>query len=148
MNTWNKRFIELAEHISTWSKDPSTKIGVISINPETNNILSTGFNGFARGIEDTTFRLSNREKKYKYIVHGEQNCIYNATRNGISLQNSHMYVYGLWVCSSCASAIVQVGVDTVFFRPNKNKESQDRWKESGLLTKEIFKEAGVNFIQL
>ena len=28
---WNERYLNLAEHISTWSKDPSTKIGAVII---------------------------------------------------------------------------------------------------------------------
>ena len=43
--------IELAEHISLWSKDPSTKVGCVEVG-EDREIRSTGFNGFPRGIDD------------------------------------------------------------------------------------------------
>ena len=53
---WDKRFLDLAKHISDWSKDPSTKVGCIVVG-EDREIRSTGFNGFPRGIEDKQERL-------------------------------------------------------------------------------------------
>ena len=79
---WDKRYLELARHISEWSKDPSTKIGAIAIGDH-GQVLSQGYNGFPRGINDDTFRLTVREVKYKYIVHAEMNAIYNASFNGV-----------------------------------------------------------------
>ena len=66
---WKKRFIQLSKEISTWSKDPSTKVGALIIS-EDRNIVSTGYNGFPRGIEDTEERLNNRELKYKFSHRG------------------------------------------------------------------------------
>ena len=65
---WDKRFLDLAAHISTWSKDPSTKVGCVVVG-EDREIRSTGFNGFPRGIEDDEERLSDREQKYPLICH-------------------------------------------------------------------------------
>jgi dCMP deaminase len=48
---WDIRFIELAKHVSTWSKDPSTKVGAI-IATEDRRVLSMGYNGFPRGCPD------------------------------------------------------------------------------------------------
>ena len=31
---WHKRFMEVAELVSTWSKDPSTKVGAIVVGPD------------------------------------------------------------------------------------------------------------------
>ena len=58
---WDIRFLELAKHISGWSKDPSTKVGCIVVG-EDREIRSTGFNGFPRGISDDNDRLLDREK--------------------------------------------------------------------------------------
>ena len=60
---WDRRFIDLALHISEWSKDPSTKVGCVVVG-EDREIRSTGFNGFPRGIEDSMERLEDRELKY------------------------------------------------------------------------------------
>ena len=63
---WDARVIELARHISGWSKDPSTKGGCVIIG-EDREIRSTGFNGFPRGIADNLERLEDREQKYPLI---------------------------------------------------------------------------------
>ena len=31
---WHKRFMDVAELVSTWSKDPSTKVGAIVVGPD------------------------------------------------------------------------------------------------------------------
>ncbi len=49
--TWDELFILQATLIAQKSKDPSTKVGCIIVNDD-NVILSTGFNGFPRGIEE------------------------------------------------------------------------------------------------
>ena len=63
MTKWDVRFLELAKHISLWSKDPSTQVGCVVVGPD-REIRSTGFNGLPRGLEDTEERLNNREIKY------------------------------------------------------------------------------------
>ena len=71
---WDVRFLELADHISSWSKDPSTKVGCIIVGAD-REIRSTGFNGFPRGIDDSEERLTDREEKYPLICHAEENAI-------------------------------------------------------------------------
>jgi len=139
--TWELRYMKLAQEVSTWSKDPSSKIGAIAIGSK-GQVLAQGYNGFPRGVKDTKERLSIREKKLKYTIHAEMNCIFNATFNGVSLDNSTMFVYGLPPCSDCAKGITQVGVHTVFMNTIL---VPDRWKESWELTKEIFSEGGVKW---
>lgn len=111
-STWSDRYLQLAKHISTWSKDPSRKIGAVAVGSK-GQILSQGFNGFPRGILDSVERLNDREVKYKYVVHAEMNVIYNASFSGVSLNDSDLYVYGLPVCSECVKGIIQVGIKSV-----------------------------------
>ena len=59
---WDRRFLDLAAHIATWSKDPSTKVGCVVVGSD-REIRSTGFNGFPRGISDDADRLQDRSKK-------------------------------------------------------------------------------------
>ena len=71
---WDGRYLALAEQVASWSKDPSTQVGAIAVNP-LGNVVAQGYNGFPRGIADSDERYNDREKKYKYIVHAETNCI-------------------------------------------------------------------------
>jgi len=140
-NNWDKRFLDLAEHISEWSKDPSKKIGAVAVGAQ-RQILAQGYNGFPRGIDDTTDRYDNREEKYKLVVHAEMNVIYNASYNGVSLNGSTLYVHGLPVCSDCAKGIIQVGVKNVIMRKAK---TPDVLLESWKRTETMFKESGVYY---
>lgn len=138
---WDNRYLDLAKQVATWSKDPSTQIGAVAVGDK-GQILATGYNGFPRGIYDSPDRYEDRSVKYKMIVHAEMNCIYNATYNGVSLNNSTLYVYGLPICSECAKGIIQVGISKVVMKPIRMDE---RWIESFELSKILFNEAGVEF---
>jgi dCMP deaminase len=138
MSKWDKRYIELAKNVAQWSKDPSRKIGALIVGDK-GQIISQGYNGFPRGISDDNNRLDNREVKYKYVVHAEANAIYNAIHNGANTNGATIYVTGLPVCHECAKAIIQTGITQVVMdtRPTGN------WVESGNLSLEFFKEAGI-----
>lgn len=69
---WRNRYLLLAKHFSTWSKDPSTQVGAVAVS-DNGLILSEGWNGFPRGIRDTQNRLGDRQTKYDYMVHAEKN---------------------------------------------------------------------------
>lgn len=139
---WRDHYLQLAKHISTWSKDPSRKIGAVAVGSK-GQILAQGFNGFPRGISDTEGRLNDRETKYKYVVHAEMNAIFNACLNGTSLADSTMFVYGLPVCSECAKGIIQVGIRHVVFLVDD--DIPPIWAESWERTRSLFEEAGVSY---
>ena len=136
---WDKRYLDLAYAVSKWSRDPSTQIGAVAVGSK-GQVLSQGYNGFPRGIKDSKERYEDRETKYKLIVHAEQNLIYNATYNGVSLDGSTLYVTGLPVCSECAKGVIQVGIKRVVM---PHLDDMKTWKESWDLTVCMFREAGV-----
>jgi dCMP deaminase len=139
---WDKRFMKLAREISTWSKDPSSKIAAVIVNDE-RRILSTGYNGFPRGIEDTEERLNDREQKYPRIVHAEMNALFSALYNGVSVKDATIYVWGLPICAECTKSVIQSGIKRVVivlpdFAPEKWKT---QWRE---MSKPMYDEAGVS----
>jgi dCMP deaminase len=142
ISKWDARYLDLAKHFSTWSKDPNTHVGAVTIH-KNGTILSTGYNGFPRGVEDTKERLENREVKLKYVVHAEQNCIYNASHHGARLHGSTLYVHGLPVCNECAKGVVQVGIKRVVMK--FPAEISSSWEESFYYSSAMFKEAGIDF---
>lgn len=146
MDKWNDRYMAMAQGVSSWSKDPNTKVGAVAVGSK-GQILSQGYNGFPRGIFDGEERLNDRETKYKYVVHAEMNVIYNATYSGVSLDGAKLYVYGLPVCSECAKGIIQVGIKEVYVA----KECIDlrpHWFESFQKTLDMFNEAGIKVITI
>jgi len=107
-------FLNLANAISLKSKDQSTKVGALVAGPD-NEIRSTGYNGFPRGMNDNL--AASRQKrplKYKYYEHAERNVIYNAARVGVPLKGCDMYITHP-PCPDCARAIIQAGINKVVF---------------------------------
>lgn len=141
-NKWDFRYLSLAKEISKWSKDPSSKIGAVAVGDQ-GQVLAQGYNGFPRGISDTLPRLTDRETKLKYVVHAEQNVIYNATYNGVSLKGATLYVTGLPTCSDCAKGVIQVGISRVVMPIQQN--TRTHWEDSWKLTQSMFTEAGVRY---
>ena len=143
MSSWHNRWFGLARHVSFWSKDPSTKVGAVIVD-DNQRMLSMGWNGFPRGVQDSQDRLDDRNLKYKMVVHAEANAIYNAGFNGVSLKGSTMYVHGLPCCNECAKAIIQSGVKRVImdWPPGENRSE---WVESFKITSMMFDESGVKY---
>ena len=137
-NKWDKRFLEMAKLVASWSKDPSTQVGAVAVRNRT--VIAQGYNGFPRGCDDHELYYLNKAIKYKRIVHAEMNAIYNAAENGVSLKGSTIYVIGLPICHDCAKGLIQVGIKRVV---TPEIETPERWLKSLRLTEEMFKEADI-----
>lgn len=135
MTDWNNRFLDLADHIGQWSKDPSTKVGAVIVRPD-RTIVSVGYNGFPRNVIDRPDRYQNRDTKYQMVVHAEINAILTAKQ---SLAHCTLYVSPLHPCPQCAAAIIQSGVWRVVSRKNERED----WKERLELSCQMFQEARV-----
>jgi dCMP deaminase len=132
---WELRYLEMAKLVSTWSKDPSTKVGSVIVDSD-NTVISVGFNGLPRRIQDTDQRLNNRDIKLKMIIHAEINAIITAKR---PLNGATIYTYPFMSCSQCAGLIIQSGI----CRHISYKTNNERWKDSFDLALEMFDEARV-----
>ena len=141
------KYLNLARHFSTWSKDPSTSVGAVVIG-EQGQVLSQGYNGFPRGVDDSPERYDNRVTKYKFVVHAEMNCIYNASYTGASLNGATLYVHGLPVCSECAKGIIQVGIKRIVIPFISDESTPEKWQASTNSAREMFVEAGVKYQSL
>lgn len=141
---WDIRFLELAKHVSSWSKDPSTKVGAILVN-DLKQVVGMGYNGFARGVVDTDERLNDRETKYKLVVHAEVNAIIQA---GHAARNSTLYVYPSFmippICHECCKAAIQAGIKTIIgYVPDEADPRVQRWKDSIAVSRAMWLEAGL-----
>ena len=141
-STWWPRYLSIAKQVSTWSKDPSTQVGAVAVGDK-GQVLSQGYNGFPRGVKDDD-RYNDKDVKYRYVVHAEMNCIYNATFHGVSLNGATLYVYGLPMCNECAKAIVQVGITRVV-SPYNGAATPEKWKVSCAHTQNLLKEVGIPY---
>src|SRR5579863_2568663 len=124
--------MDLAIFIGTWSKDPKHKIGAVLTDAD-NNVLSSGYNGFPRGVADDHRLLNkNKEIKNQLIVHAEANAIVAAARNGHSLRHATLYC-NMPPCSQCAGLIIQAGIKKVVFFSN----TTDTWADNMAFAKDM-----------
>jgi dCMP deaminase len=136
---WDIRFLKLAQEVSTWSRDPSTKVGAVIVRPD-KTIASVGFNGFARYHDDTPEEYDNRGIKYSKIIHAEMNAILHARE---PLRGFSLYLYPFLCCDRCAVHVIQAGIVRVV-APEIPVHLRERWAEILDRSMSYFKEAAVD----
>ena len=145
---WHHRFMDIAKLISSWSKDPSTKVGAVVVGPD-KEIRSTGYNGLVRGVDDDIPERLERPTKYDFFEHAERNAVYNACSIGTSLKDCIIYVTSM-PCPDCARAIIQAGIKMVVTYKFEPVEGQPvgTWRDKVSYSEQMFKEAGVDCLYL
>lgn len=138
---WDEYFINIAQQVKLKSKDQKTQIGVVIVG-KNNEIVSTGYNSFPRGINDNIVERQERPEKYFWFEHAERNAIYNAARIGVSTLGTTMYMTCELSCADCARAIINAGIEKVVFCKT-DKEWPEIWKDSATRSNQMFKEAGI-----
>ena len=136
MTDWDERFLNLAEHVSQWSKDPRTKVGAVIVDQK-KRVISLGYNGFPRGVEDTPERYDDRPTKHLFVAHAERNALDNSP---MSVEGCTLYV-PLMPCSECAKSIIQRGIARVVSYVPAREGVNFNWD----ITETMFAEAGVEF---
>lgn len=136
---WDKRFIEMATLVASWSKDTNTKVGAVVVD-EDRIVLSMGYNGFPRGVDDSITSRFEKPMKYLYTEHAERNAILHAARHGVSLRNCTLYAT-MFPCAECTRAMIQAGIiELVAPTPDITHE---KWGESFKASLEMLIEAKV-----
>lgn len=139
---WDDMFMTMAYLVAMRSKDESTHIGAVVVGLD-NEVRSTGYNSFVRGLNDDVEERQKRPEKYYWFEHAERNAIYNATLMGVSLKNCKMYINGI-PCCDCARAIIQAGITEVIVDKAWNSDNySSKWNEEASRTIQMFNETGV-----
>lgn len=140
---WDKRFIELSEHVSNWSKD-TPKVGCTIVD-QYNKVLSTGYNGMPSWFDDEHL-LEIEDLKPHLITHAEINAL-----NCLSKEhyNKELVFYITKPpCIYCATSIAYscLKVKKVYYVDNtsehfktkyKLQESLDLFLKRGILVEKI-----------
>lgn len=143
--SWVEYFLNIAEQVKLKSKDQSTQIGSVIVGKD-NEILSTGYNSFPRGLNDNIPERQERPEKYLYFEHSERNAIYNAARIGVSLRDSTIYLTSGLPCMDCSRAIINSGIKTVYCKKVCTTKNVEMWREQQTKSFNMLKECGVNII--
>lgn len=139
---WDSYFLNIAEAIKLKSKDQSTQIGAVIVGTN-NEIRSTGYNSFPRGLDDNKPERQERPQKYDWIEHAERNTIYNAARVGIPIDGSVMYLTSGLPCCDCARAIINSGIQKVYCKKVCTTKNHDKWAENQSRAYQMLQECGV-----
>jgi dCMP deaminase len=131
--------------IASKSKDTKTKVGAVIV--RNNSIISEGYNGFCRNVDDTVAMRHERPEKYFWAEHAERNSIYHCARNGISTLGTTLYTQGL-PCSDCIRAIIQSGISEVVLHTQwdqgiSSEIFREKWMDSGKRSDVMIYEAGI-----
>ena len=131
----------MADLVASWSEDRSRRVGCVIVGAA-NEVRSTGYNGFPRGVSAERKERHSREngEKYLWFEHAERNALYNMLRAGVSAAGCRMYCNS-FPCADCARAIVQSGISELrTFEPNMTDKRFGRHFDVAL---DMFKEGGV-----
>ncbi len=125
MDKWDKRFMEMASFVATWSScyQPNRQIGAVIAKDK--RILTTGYNGAGSGIKSCKERgeclrrtlniPSGTRAEMCYAVHAEQNAIIQAAKIGVSVDGATLYCTHQ-PCVICAKMIINSGITRVVYR--------------------------------
>lgn len=142
--SWDECFMFEAIVSSLRSKDPRTQVGAVIVD-EDNHLLSQGYNGAIKGMDDHTDMpwdsLGEQtgdimQIKNTFVVHAEANAIQNYTGEKIRLKNAKIYVT-LFPCLECTKLIISSGISKVIYLNMYSKE------QNVLASKYMFNKAGV-----
>lgn len=152
---WDKYFYNICEAVASNSKCLSRQIGAIIVRDR--SIVSTGYNGPARGVPHCPTRLGdmtlldeltssknflepNRCPRsslgYKsgeglhlcIAAHAEANAIVNAARLGVSICNCEMYLNTQVPCKNCMDLIINSGIFRVTCTDKAPYDALGKWK--------------------
>lgn len=150
----HKYFMDMALLTAAQSGDNSMGVGCVIVGPD-NEVRSTGYNDFPRGVQERDERRQ-RPDKYVWTEHAERNAIYNAARVGVSLKDCRAYVActdlkkgGYIPCAVCCRAFIQSGISEIVEFWTDPAEGPDRpWVQNLPIAQKMLSEAQVRLTLL
>jgi dCMP deaminase len=120
-------YMEICETLAKLSEclRINRKFGAVLVDPKSNTILATGYNGYIRGGtthcggEGVCLRerrnIPSGERMEIGCIHAEENVMINASRQGISTVGAWLFLNGE-PCALCSRRMVQSGIKKVFVK--------------------------------
>ena len=143
--SWMNYFFNIAREVAKKSKDPSTKVGALLVDPISHRIIGTGYNGFPANVSET-YQRWERPTKYSFVCHAEMNVIAAAAKFGIKTDGCDLYVT-LHPCCDCAKLVASAGINRIFYIDDGSDQSKsDDWRKLLSYAKTIFAESHIKLI--
>ena len=142
MDKWDKRFMEMAEVVSTWTSCARKGRAIGAVIVKDKRILTTGYNVAPAGImscrdkgycmRDQLGIASGTQQEKCFAVHAEQNAIAQAAKLGVSVDGATMYVTHQ-PCTICTRIIINSGIKRIVYKhPYPDKFSVELLEEAGV----------------
>lgn len=121
---WDRRFMELAKMIGSWSTCVRENRQVGSVIVRDKRIISTGYNGAPAGIlsceekgycmRDKLGIASGTRAEMCFSAHSEQNALVQAAKLGISVNGATIYVTHR-PCTICTKLLINAGIKRIVY---------------------------------
>lgn len=108
---WDEYFMKIAETVALKSKDPSSKMGCVIVDPK-KRVVSLGYNGMLQGADESKMTLNERPMKYYFAIHSEMNAILFAHQDltGCTIYNR------VATCENCLKYCLQAGIKRFVYK--------------------------------
>lgn len=151
---WTNYFLGLAFMVSRRSHDIHTQHGCV-LTTRTNQIISCGYNGFPRGMDDASLPTNRPDpdkpdelSKYDFVngTHSERNALFNCMVSPWLVPGGVVaYVTGE-PCNDCLSALWQSNVSTIYYA---NRHGSHKLNEHTRRVRDIIvAQTGIELIQV
>lgn len=127
--SWDDYFMDLTHLVGTRSTCRRRNVGAVLVKDR--QIISTGYNGAARGMKDCLelgclrdqLDIKSRTRlELCRAVHAEENAIAQAARHGISTVGSILYIT-INPCLVCSKLIINAGIKKIVFEGDYSDNS-------------------------
>ena len=147
MDKWDKRFLQMAKVVSSWSScyQDNRQVGAVIVKDK--RIMTTGYNGAPAGVESCKSKEECLRRKLNipsgtkhelcFAVHAEQNAIAQAAKLGISLDGATLYCTHQ-PCVICCKIIINAGIKRVVYQHGYPDE----------FSLKLFEEAKIEIVQM
>ncbi len=134
--SWEEYFMDIAQVVASRATCERKKVGAVIVRDKI--ILSTGYNGSLSGLPHCDAVGHEMENDHCVrTIHAEANAIVQAARNGVSINNSEIFITAS-PCYTCFKMIANAGIKTVYYGEFYR---DDRIKKHA-------KELGIEFVHL
>jgi len=134
--SWDQYFLDIADIVSSRSKDPRTKVGAVLVRER--RIIGTGYNGFPKYVNENIDARWEVPEKYIWVAHAERNAIDMCARDGVATKGATLFVT-LPPCNECAKSIIQCEIDKVVI----GNPAPAHWQNNVNIAESMLKEAAI-----
>jgi dCMP deaminase len=144
---WDEYFMDIAHVVSSRGNCCRRKVAAVIVRDR--RIVSTGYNGTPRGIDNcfeggcprcASDAPSGQELAECICAHAEENAIVQAAYHGISVRRGTLYCT-LSPCLMCTKMIINAGITEVVYETEYffTEQSQNLFKKANVLCRQFIR---------